>query len=287
MDNTADKHVLFGNVAKVVRHGEFPLHRHNKAELYICLGGGANDRINGADTEVLPGDVYVLSADTQHWQTNMTDFRCCIFSFDMETFFSRAKSLNLFEKAGFRSLFIDDMNDKRKGNCTRNYFVDINTLKYAEQVADLMQNENDPDILDILFLSLVSAVCAKCRRRETGEKWRAYEKISEVVYYMEQNFEKPLTLGDLAAMSHYSQRHFTRLVREYYGKSPMDYLDMIRIKNACELLLHSTLGILQISQMCGFEDNNLFSRHFRASLGVSPTAYRKQNQMAEARALDT
>ncbi len=286
MDNAGDKHVLVGNVAKVIRNGEFPLHRHNKAEIYICLGGSATDYINGAATDVLPGDVYVLSADTVHWQTNMNDFRCCIFNFNSEAFMSRAESFNLGDKNGFKTLFIDDMKDKREGICTKNHFVDINTLKYAEQVADLMQNESDPDILDILFLSLISVVCAGCRRRETGEKWKAYEKISEVVYYMEQNYEKSLTLGDLASLSHYSRRHFTRLVREYYGRSPMEYLDMIRIKNACELLLHSTLNILQISQMCGFEDNNLFSRHFRTSMGVSPTAYRKQNQIAEARVLE-
>lgn len=287
MDNAGDKHVLVGNVAKVIRNGEFPLHRHSKAELYICLGGSAKDQINGAETDVLPGDVYVLSADTVHGQTDMNDFRCCIFNFNMDAFMSHAESLNLVDKNGFKALFIDDMKDKREGIGTKNYFVDINTLKYAEQVADIMQNERDSDILDILFLSLVSVVCAGCRRRETGEKRKAYEKISEVVYYMEQNYEKPLTLGELASLSHYSQRHFTRLVREYYGRSPMEYLDMIRIKNACELLLHSTLNILQISQMCGFEDNNLFSRHFRTSIGVSPTAYRKQNQIAEARALES
>ena len=148
-----------------------------------------------------------------------------------------------------------------------------------------MQNETDTDILDILFMSVVSLVCTKCRKRETGEKWKAYENISKVMYYIEQNYEKPITLDELAALSHYSQRHFTRLVREYYGTSPMGYLDAVRIKSACDLLLHTSLGVNQIAQMCGFEDNNLFSRHFRTAEGMSPTKYRKQNQIAEAKAL--
>ena len=275
--------LLFGNVNKVVRNGDFPLHKHNKAELYICVGGSANDCINGSDRLVLPGDVYVLTADTEHLQSNMNDFRCCIFQFDMELFLSRAKDFNLDEKQGFRSLFIDDVKDKLDGIGTQNFFVDIDTVKYAEQVAELMLSESDLDILDILFVSLISLVCAKCRRRETGEKWKAYENISEVVYYIEQNYDKPLTLSELASLSHYSCRHFTRLVREYYGKSPMEYLDAVRIKKACELLLHTSYSMVQIAQMCGFEDNNLFSRHFRAAEGISPTRYRKQNQIAEAK----
>lgn len=281
-----DRHLLYGNVAKVVRQGDFPLHLHKKSELYICLGGNATDCINGKNTQVLPGDVYVLTEDTRHCQSNMNDFRCCIFQFDMSVLFERAKLLKFQDKAGFKALFVDDVNTKREGDGAENYFVDIETVKYAEQVADLMQKETDADILDMLFLSLVSLVCSKCRKRETGEKWKAYENISEVIYYIEHNFEKPLTLDMLADLSHYSQRHFTRLVREYYGTSPMGYLDAVRIKNACDMLLHSSLGVTQISRMCGFEDNNLFSRHFRETIGMSPTAYRKQNQIAEAKTSD-
>ncbi len=283
MGQASGKHLLYGNVAKVVRHGDFPVHKHSKSELYICIGGSANDCINDRDFAVLPGDVYVLTEDTEHWQSNMNDFRCCIFQFDMDVFMEQAAVLNLTEKNGFRTLFIDDVKDKREGNGTENYFVDIDTVKYAEQVADLMQNETDTDILDILFMSVISLICTKCRKRETGEKWKAYENISKVIYYIEQNFEKQITLDELAALSHYSQRHFTRLVREYYGTSPMGYLDSVRIKNACDLLLQTSLGVNQISQMCGFEDNNLFSRHFRTSEGMSPTQYRKQNQIAEAK----
>ncbi len=283
MAQMLDKHLLYGNVAKVVRHGNFPVHKHSKSELYICIGGSANDCINDRDTSVLPGDVYVLTEDTRHFQSNMKDFRCCIFQFDMELFLERAQNLNLSDKPGFKALFVDDVRDKRTGNGAENFFVDINTVKYAEQVADIMQNETDADVLDIMFMSLVSLICAKCRRRETGEKWKAYENISKVIYYIEQNYEKNLTLDDLAALSHYSGRHFTRLVREYYGTSPMGYLDMVRIKNACDLLLNTSLSVIQIAQMCGFEDNNLFARHFRSAQGISPTQYRKQNQIAEAK----
>ena len=115
MGQTTVKHLLYGNVAKVVRHGDYPVHRHSKPELYICLGGSATDCINGRNYTVLPGDVYVLSEDTQHAQSNMTDFRCCIFQFDMPLFAEQAASLGLTEKNGFKTLFIDDLKDKTEG----------------------------------------------------------------------------------------------------------------------------------------------------------------------------
>lgn len=269
---------VFISVSKVIRQGIFPLHSHTSAELYICVGGSAIDHINGKKHLILPGDVYVLDKKISHWQSDMTDFRCYIFQFRHENIVNKLETLGIARNDGFDELFIKDVNFGHTENEAEHLFVDINTMKYAEQVADIIKDEKNADILDMMFMSFVTLVCGRCKRRKTSERWKSYENISKVMYYIEQNYDKPLTLEALAERSHYSPRHFTRLVREHYNTSPMDYLDNVRIKNACNLLLHTSLNIVQISKMCGFEDNNLFSRHFKTAFGVSPTQYRRQNQ---------
>ena len=267
--------LLYGNVNKAVRRGEFPLHHHSMAELYVCLGGSATDEVDGTENTVLPGDVYVHPKDVMHKQRNMTDFRCCVFQFDMERLKKRADLLELSKNPGFITLFDEDIKEKRS---KANMFVDANTIRFVEQTADIMKSEENSDILDILFVSLVSVICSKCRRRVGGDKSNINGNISAVASYIEKNYGENITLQILSEMSHYSRRHFTRLFCEAYGESPMEYLDRVRIKNACDLLIMTRYSIIQISEMCGFEDNNLFSRHFRVRIGVSPSAYRKQNE---------
>ena len=268
---------LFDEVLKPLRQGVFPRHTHKYDELYICIGGSATDTINGITGTVLPGDVYVVSSDAVHEQTNMVNFRCCIFKFDMPRLLERVKDTHLSEKTGFRELFVNNYKPPASIHPSANLFVDVDTVRYAEQLADTMKRETDLDILDILFLSLVALLSSRCNRKPKIGSRASISNITEVVYYMEQNFDKPLSLESLAVRAHYSPRHLTRLMRAHYGISPMEYLDSIRMKHACDLLLHTSHSIIQVARLCGFEDNNLFSRHFRSALGISPTAYRQKN----------
>ena len=270
--------LLFGNVNKAVRKGEFPPHRHRMAELYVCLGGNAIDDIDGIENNVFPGDVYVHPSNVTHKQRNMKDFRCCVFQFDMEGLMKRAELLGFSEKPGFVTLFDEDIRSRIEDKNKPNMFVDVNTVRFVEQVADIMKGENDSDILDILFVSLVTVLCSKCRRRPVGDSVSENGNINAVMSYIDRNYGDNITLSLLSEISHYSRRHFTRLFCESYGVSPMEYLDKVRIRNACDLLIMTRYSITQISQMCGFEDNNLFSRHFKARIGISPTEYRKQNE---------
>ena len=269
---------VFDNVEKVQRQGQLDLHPHRLAELYICTGGSAMDTVNSHTSTVLPGDVYVLSEDVIHQQTHLSSFRCCIFKFNMSSLIARAKDAHLFQKPGFQELFINDVQERKTGALTPNLFVDAGTVHCVEQIADIMKEEPDPDILDILFLSLVAMLSTRCQRKRCTQEQSIPGDIAEAAFYIEQNFDKPLTLESLSRQCHYSQRHFARLMRKHYGMSPMAYLNTVRMNHACDLLLRTSHSVVQIARLCGFEDNNLFSRHFRMSMGISPSVYRQKNR---------
>jgi transcriptional regulator GlxA family with amidase domain len=271
---------IFNNIEKVLRKGDLSRHPHNVAELYVCTGGSATDIVNDHTNTALPGDVYVLTTGMIHQQADASNFRCCIFKFHMQSLLERAAATHLLEKPGFQELFVNDTKARESGSLTPHLSVDAEATRYAELVADLMKSENDTDVLDILFLSLVATLSARCKRKSNEAKTAIPTDIAEAAFFIEQNFEKPLTLESLSRQCHYSQRHFARLMREHYGLSPMAYLDAVRMRNACELLLHTNYSVARIALLCGFEDNNLFSRHFRVSMGVSPTVYRQNNRDA-------
>ncbi len=260
------EHMLFESVNKTLRRSGFMLHSNPMAELYVCLGGSAIDHIDGVERQVNMGDVYILDVGSRHYQSDTREFKCCIFQFDRDMLFERADAFRISSKTGFRELF----------ESRNSLYVDADTLKRIERLADIMIGESDFDILDVLFLSMLSLIGSNCRQRLCGEE-DSGEKIYDVVRYIEQNFNERMTLDTLVEISNYSKRHITRLVQEWCGMSPMEYLDSVRIRNACALLIHTTLSVSQIAERCGFADYNLFSRHFRTVKGISPTQFRKLN----------
>ncbi|WP_347178621.1 GlxA family transcriptional regulator [Streptomyces iconiensis] len=89
------------------------------------------------------------------------------------------------------------------------------------------------------------------------------------------HLEHPLTLSQLAAQETMSVRTFTRRFREEVGISPQQWLTQQRTERARTLLEESDLSVDQIAQRSGFGSAATFRMHFQASLGVSPSAYRR------------
>ncbi len=259
--------VLRDGINKTVRHKNFPSHKHYKDEMYVCFGGSATDIVDEKNKAVMPGDVYVHKKGIIHRQTDIEDFYCVVFQFDMEELKKRAEETSLSESVNFEILFVS------KGDL----FLDANTLRYAEAISDIIKNETDEYVRDEMFLSLLNIILRKCKKRGLCKSSPIHADIEEIVRYVEHNYDKNITLETLSRKSNYSTRHFTRLFRETVGMSPMEYLNEVRIKNACHLLTVSNMSVTEIGRLCGFEDNNLFSRRFKELKNLSPTSYRKLN----------
>lgn len=264
--STREEHLLYENVNKAVRRTGFPVHVNCKSELYVCLGGSSTENVEGSEKNVRMGDVYVIGEDVCHFQTNAKMFRCCVFQFDTAVFAKRVEAFSLSEKSGYKLLFEEE----------QTAFVDEKTLLQIEAFADIMRGETDPDVLDCLFLSVVSLICTRSCEGRTADMPCDDDSVGEVIRFIDENFSKKLTLVDLARMTNYSSRHFTRLVRERVSVSPMEYLDTVRINRACDMLANTTLTVSEIGVRCGFDDSNLFSRHFRMRKNMSPTLYRRR-----------
>lgn len=94
--------------------------------------------------------------------------------------------------------------------------------------------------------------------------------------YMHQNFAQPLKIQDLADKCNLSETHFRRLFGQIMGASPVIFLNMIRIKQACAQLLTTRKSILSIAEEAGFSSISSFNRCFSQLVRMTPRDYRKQ-----------
>lgn len=100
------------------------------------------------------------------------------------------------------------------------------------------------------------------------------ETIVEIQDWMHNQFHTPLTLDHIATRFGMSVRSLNRRFRHATGRSPMQYLQQIRLDNAKELLRSTNLSVAEVAFACGYTDNSYFAAQFRRSISLSPRAYR-------------
>lgn len=98
--------------------------------------------------------------------------------------------------------------------------------------------------------------------------------VGAAIHFMCENVGRHVSLKDVLDYVGYSQSHFSMLFRHQTGKSPLAYMNQLKMEYACHLLQVTDMHINQICFKVGIEDPYYFSRLFVKIIGVSPTAYR-------------
>lgn len=111
-------------------------------------------------------------------------------------------------------------------------------------------------------------------RNESGEN----DLVTAAIHFMKENIEKKLSLSEMAAHIGYSPSHFSILFNKRTGYSPVNYFNLLKIQQACQLLDFTDMKIKQICYKIGIEDNYYFSRLFSKIMGMSPRSYKAQKK---------
>lgn len=100
-------------------------------------------------------------------------------------------------------------------------------------------------------------------------------KISPGVDYMLEHYlEADFRIEELSNRCLLSQRYFNLLFFNIYHCTPKEYVTLLRIKKAKELLSNKSLQVNEIAEMLGYCDGFHFSKIFKSKVGVSPIQYR-------------
>jgi len=106
----------------------------------------------------------------------------------------------------------------------------------------------------------------------------SHESLIKVAQLMEDNIERPLSLDEIAAATGLSRRQIERLFKRHLNCVPKRYYLQMRLRRARELLLQTSMPIIDITTACGFQSPPHFSRCYRAEFGCPPSAERQSRQ---------
>jgi transcriptional regulator GlxA family with amidase domain len=101
-------------------------------------------------------------------------------------------------------------------------------------------------------------------------------KLAEAVSLMEANIEEPMTLDELSFHVGLSRRQLERLFQRYLQCVPTRYYLELRLERARQLLLQTSMPIVDIALACGFISAPHFSKCYRDTFGLPPRDERRR-----------
>ena len=143
-------------------------------------------------------------------------------------------------------------------------FYDIFSLSSCQSIDDL------DDMLRRLCDLLLSGV------ENAEEKAKEEDEIDQVVRYMEEHFNNPeISMTAIADSFELSTTRFSLSFKERKGMPPLEYLTLLRVEHAKDLLASTDMTIRDISIQVGYYDSGSFIRRFKQVTGETPLQYRR------------
>lgn len=98
--------------------------------------------------------------------------------------------------------------------------------------------------------------------------------VLDIQHWMESRIGESIALEDVVQRFGLSNRSLIRRFKQATGQTPIQYLQKLRLEEACKLLLHTGESIELITSRVGYEDISSFARLFKRRMGMSPGSYR-------------
>lgn len=242
-------------------------------ELTIVLDGTALHLVNGESHFIKKGDVFCVDDRSEHCFTQCQSFRICNMMFRPTEMFVPFPDLQ--HLPGFHALF-----GKHEGGAFRSRLrLNITDFEETERLIDRMIEEYTScragfvSTVTAYFIQLVSYISRRYSEEQTVSAGST--TFTKAVAFMEKSFTERISLEQIADIAGMSVRHFQRQFKNTYLITPQEYIVMLRMQKAIQLLLRTDMTITEIAPECGYQDSNLFSRQFRKNTGLSPRSYRR------------
>ncbi len=99
-------------------------------------------------------------------------------------------------------------------------------------------------------------------------------RLRRVRDLIDREFDRPLTMAELAATAYMSPGHFHRRYRQAFDETPYQRIMLRRVERAKRLFRESGLSVTEVCMAVGSTSLGSFSARFTEIVGMSPTAYR-------------
>lgn len=134
-----------------------------------------------------------------------------------------------------------------------------------------------------LLFSLVMQLACENEADDTYQLADSSEsKITPALEYISSHYPEDMRVIELADYCHLSETHFRRIFMEDMSMTPVEYINLVRVQAACDLMRKGNDHMEEVAIKVGYQTMSTFNRNFRKIIGTSPYQWKKNtNQKTE------
>lgn len=243
-------------------HNTVYMHYHDRLEIIHVLDGEGIVSVNLKEYSITAGDIILIAPNEIHSVKGKGDILL-----HCQTVVFQADSFGLQGEYNLKTLIKKEMPGNQDFRAILSFIFHIRDtgLSHAKSV------------IHGQLLSLCGLITYHNYYFAFSNKISSTVALKEVIKYMQENYTHKIEVEALAETAGYSKYHFIRFFSNATGYTCVQYLHMLRLQKARELLLHTTYNIEQVSLLCGFESASFFIRIFKREEKITPLQFRKQH----------
>lgn len=255
---------------------DFPLHYHEEYELNFIQNACGARRIIGDHIEEIENlELVLVGSNLQHaWFTHKCkskEITEITIQFHKDLFdekFLRRHQLSfiraMLEKSAKGILF-----SKETISQLAPRIITLNQKHGFDSILELMS------ILHDLSTSRNMRTLSNSTFNSTTDQYYNSKRIEKTMEYINTNFDKVITLGEVARLATMSEVSFSRFFKQRTGNTFVDSLTEIRLGHASRMLIDTPKPIAEIAYHCGFNNISHFNRTFKKRKGSTPKEFRE------------
>lgn len=258
------------------------LHRHREIQITAIIKGEGSLLVSGNVHPFRPGTVFLIGANQPH-----------IFKSDSRYFEKSKKgachSLTIFFDPNSLQQPLWDLPEMRP---TKNWLqkypvgcqLKTGSAKIATELIAQVNNTNGLSQL-IRFLELIAFISQQNKHLislSSNGFLPAYtetegQRLNSIFQYTLQHYSDPIGLKKVAGLAHLTVPAFCRYFKNRTRKTYIQFLNEVRINEACKMLQQENLSVANIAYGTGFSHTSSFIRTFKKLTGKTPLEFRKLN----------
>ena len=246
-------------------------HFHEDIEIMTIKEGQVAYFVNGKELLLRKGDTIVVNSNQIHYNTTVNGevakYVICVLHPSILT------NSVAVEMQAIRPII-----DNQDLPHLRFRYINERTDSIRDLVLGLPDIRHDPFAVTKQFYQIWDII------RKQAETLGATEDVvsdprmqsfKSMMHFIANNYNKQITLGDIAASGNISKSLCNTLFHQYVGESPINYLMHLRCRKVAEFLRAGKIPMTEIAALTGFGGVSYMSETFRKFFEKSPREYRK------------
>lgn len=280
-----ENELVYVNRSDELKQFDGIMHKHDFIEIaYVILGKGLHV-VGDHKINTKKGDLFIVNYDIPHGffadpndGTEPIVYNCVFMpKFLDSSLLGSMYFQDISSSFLFKSIFPEESPKNADLRLKGTEYRDIGDLFHKMYEEYKNMNKGYIEIIRAYLIELIVKIFRLMdNNRQSNISTQNQQLVFQSVEYLRNNYNTDIRLEDLAVKSFISKNYFSRLFKDVTGINFTDYIQNLRVDEACSLLKNTDMKVIDIAHQVGFRDVKFFYEVFKKLTHKTPGEFRKR-----------